>query len=90
MPVATQAMLMEHDRDPREQLIEEAAPFIGDIEPMGRQVLLAAYRRPEKTAGGVYLADGVNTARAEDVYQGKVQLILKVGPLALSAWLVGR
>lgn len=47
-----------------------------DIEVMYNAVLLAAYVRPEKTAGGIIRPDD-NVA--EDVFQGKAGLVLKLG-----------
>lgn len=55
---------------------------IGDLEGIkliGNSVLVGIYVRPEKTAGGLYITD---TTRQEDEYQGKVGLVLKVGPRA--------
>jgi co-chaperonin GroES (HSP10) len=69
---------MEHVTDPREELIAS----VGDIDALelyNNQILVAIYKRPEKTAGGLYLAD---KTRDEDVYQGKVGLVIKKGPLA--------
>src|SRR5215472_615195 len=82
MPVASQAVLMEHLVDPKQAILDEVAPFIDDVEPIGRQILVGTYLRPEKTQGGLLLPDGVNTARGEDRYQGKVQMVLKFGPMA--------
>lgn len=53
---------------------------IGDIskeEIFGRQVLCAVYVRPGKTNAGVHVT---TSAQQEDVWQGKVMLILKMGP----------
>ena len=52
---------------------------LGDVsgfEIAGNEVLLASYQRPEKTPGGI-----VQTHRAlkEDIYQGKVGLVVKIG-----------
>lgn len=49
---------------------------LSEIEIPYNQVLLATYVRPEKTKGGI-----IRTASnvEEDIFQGKVGLILKVG-----------
>lgn len=55
---------------------------IGNLETitvMQNMVLVATYIRSEKTAGGLWLPD---SALEEDVYQGKVGLVLKMGPAA--------
>lgn len=45
----------------------------------GHQVLVATYIRPEKTAGGLLQSA---TTLKEDEYQGKVGMIVAMGPLA--------
>jgi co-chaperonin GroES (HSP10) len=73
-------MRMVHVVDPKEKLLEE----IGDVPPdivNFNKVLVAIYRRPEKTAGGIILTD---RAGDEDVWQGKVGLIVAMGPLAFT------
>lgn len=71
-------MKMVHAEDPKEKLLKE----IGDIPPNLvnlNKVLVAIYRRPEKTMGGIILTDRAND---EDVWQGKVGLIVAMGPKA--------
>lgn len=74
----TVAMRMHHTRDAVQEILDEVGT-IDDFEVFGADVLVAIYKRPEKTAGGVFLAD---TTRHEDKWQGKVGLVLKVGPAA--------
>ena len=45
------------------------------------RILVGTYVRPEKTAGGIILADA---SLQEDRFQGKVGLVLAMGPLAFS------
>lgn len=62
--------------DPKQAILD----FVGDlsgIEVIGDRVLVGIYMRPEKTAGGIIRPD---TNKAEDVWQGKVGLVLKWGP----------
>ena len=64
---------MEHAEDPRQKLLSD----IGNIDTLkiyNNWILCAVYKRPEKTASGIYLSDGV---RKEDEYQGKVGLVVK-------------
>jgi co-chaperonin GroES (HSP10) len=75
----TQALRVQHDKDPKLEIQERCNELLKGITLLGTQILVAIYRRPDKTKGGLYLAD---TTRKEDVYQGKVGLILKMGPLA--------
>lgn len=64
--------------DPKEALLEALGDISG-LELFHNQVMVATYIRPEKTAGGIYLPDKTLT---EDRFQGKVGLVVKVGPLA--------
>jgi co-chaperonin GroES (HSP10) len=72
------AMKMIHNVDPR-KVIWDSAGDLKTIDLAANQVLIGLYKRPEKTASGLYLAD---QTRKEDEYQGKVGLVLKMGPLA--------
>jgi co-chaperonin GroES (HSP10) len=56
---------------------------IDDIEVCSNQILAVVYIRPEKTPGGIILA---NQTRDEDKYQSKVGLIVKMGPDACLDW----
>lgn len=70
--------LMDHATDPRKEILDRVGDLTG-VDVFGSDVLVAIYRRPEKTKSGIILAD---STREEDKYQGKVFLILKMGPLA--------
>lgn len=72
------AVAMSHDQDPREVLLNKAGN-LDDIEIFGNDILVAIYQRPEKTKSGLILVD---STRSEDVHQGKLGLVLKVGPTA--------
>ena len=69
---------MLHTSDPREELIKSVGD-LNKIKLFNNHILCAVYKRPEKTASGIYLTD--NT-RKEDEYQGKVAIVLKKGPFA--------
>jgi co-chaperonin GroES (HSP10) len=71
-------MKMRHAVDPKKAILDE----IGDLssfELFNNQVLMATYKRPEKTKSGIILTDN---NRAEDTFQSKVGLLLKLGPSA--------
>ncbi len=74
-----QAIQMQHETDPRAEILREVEDFMPGISVMGARILVAPYIRPSQTRGGIYLSD--NT-KAEDKYQGKVGLVLALGPLA--------
>jgi len=62
--------------DPKQEILDK----LGDLthfEIANNEVLLAIYRRDEKTPGGIIMT--ANTLK-EDVYQGKVGLVVKIGP----------
>lgn len=72
------ALKMVHAVDPRQEVLN-AIGNLDNIKIFNNWVLIAVYKRPEKTAGGIILTD---TVRKEDEYQGKVGLVVKKGPLA--------
>ena len=63
------------------EIIDEVGDLSG-IEVMYNQILVGIYKRPERSAGGIIYTD---TAKKEDEYQGKVALVLKVGPTAFKS-----
>lgn len=70
-----------HHPDAKEAA-DEIRMAIGDLagfEIFGSQVLVAPYVRPTKTAGGIIVTP---KSVEEDIWQGKVALVLKVGPNA--------
>lgn len=71
-------MLMSHDLDPKEAILQEIGD-LSSVELFHNQVLLAVYIRPEKTKSGLILTD---SHRDEDRYQSKVGLLVKRGPMA--------
>lgn len=82
MPVATARKVIDlsQSKDPAKDL----AAAVGDLsghELFFNQILVATYIRPEKTAGGIYRPQ--NNVE-EDIYQGKVGLVLKKGPSAFN------
>ena len=69
---------MEHDGDPKKTLLKQIGN-IGNVEIFNNQILCAVYVRPEKTKGGIVLPD---QHRSEDKIQGKVGLVVAMGPSA--------
>jgi co-chaperonin GroES (HSP10) len=61
--------------DPK-KAIQELAGDITDFKIFGDRVLVGIYARPEKTKGGIIRPDA---NKEEDVWQGKVGLVLKMG-----------
>lgn len=74
------AMVMKHETDPKQDLLNA----IGDLSQFklfNNQCLAAIYIRPEKTKSGILLP---GQTRDEDKWQGKVGLVVKMGPSAFN------
>ena len=71
-------MKMAHATDPKTELLNEVGN-IKEVEIFNNQILCAIYIRPQKTASGIILTEKYVD---EDKYQGKVGLVLKMGPEA--------
>lgn len=64
--------------DPRQAILDAVGDLSG-VKIAGDSVLIGTYIRPQKTAGGIIRPD-INVQ--EDVWQGKVGLVLKWGNTA--------
>ena len=73
---AVNVMKMEHKDAPEDVILDQIGD-ISDYELFHNRILVGVYQRPKKTAGGIHLPDQVTK---EDHFQGKVGLVLKVGP----------
>lgn len=71
----------EYVADPHKTLKAFAEPFLAQVHIGPAKILVATYRQPEKTAGGL-----IKTQKflQEDMFQGITGLVLKIGPLAFS------
>jgi co-chaperonin GroES (HSP10) len=65
--------------DPKQALLGSLPEAVKQYEPLHNRVLVATYVRPERTKGGIILAD---RSLEEDRFQGKVGLVISVGPTA--------
>lgn len=65
--------------DPKQALIDSMPTSAAQYEVFHNRVLVATYVRPEKTKGGIILAD---RTLIEDRFQGKVGLVIAIGPQA--------
>lgn len=68
-----------HETDPKQVILDDLGGDEKLIRVLGADVLVCVYERPHKTKSGLILTDKV---RQEDRYQGKVGLVLSLGPLA--------
>jgi co-chaperonin GroES (HSP10) len=62
--------------DPR-KAIQTIVGDLSGFDVIGDRVLVGIFMRPEKTKGGIFRPDA---NKEEDVWQGKVGLVLKWGP----------
>jgi co-chaperonin GroES (HSP10) len=66
-------------QDPRQTLLDAVGEEnIASYHPAYHVVLVATYARSNKSKGGIIL--GGDITRAEDRYQSKIGLVLKLGP----------
>jgi hypothetical protein len=65
------------DYEKAKQEIHQALGSTDDLEIFGSRVLVAVYVRPDKNASGFYMGP---KKQIEDIYNGKVVLIIKCGP----------
>lgn len=65
-------------KDPKQAILESVGDLSG-VDIMSNEILVGVYIRPEKTSGGIIRP---TTNVAEDVWQGKVGLVLKWGTKA--------
>ena len=70
--------LVSASKNPKLEIIKLLGN-LADVNVKFNMVLLATYFRPEKTAGGIIRPDA---NKAEDEWQGKVGLVMKLGPKA--------
>ena len=74
MPSAATKLSMR--ADPKRQVILDRLKDVPGFELAQNEVLVAIYQRDEKTPGGIVLT---SKTLKEDVYQGKVGLVVKIG-----------
>lgn len=64
--------------DAKAALLKQVGFVADHVQVPSSKILVAIYYRPEKTTGGIIDP----TAKAGDSFQGKIGLVLKLGPLA--------
>ena len=66
----------EYAKDPHAALVAFSSIFLDKIRLAPDKLLVATYRRPERTEGGLYMTE---SSLDEDKFQGAAGLILKAG-----------
>ena len=69
-------------KDQRQAIIDAVGDLSG-IDVFSDLVLVGTHIQPEKTSGGIYRPTEI---LQESEHQGKVGLVLKVGPIAYGDW----
>lgn len=69
----------EYATNPHKAILDFILPYIEKVRVFPTKILVATYRQPERTEGGLILTD---TSLDEDMYQGACGLVLKVGDAA--------
>lgn len=69
----------EYATNPHKAILDFMMPYLKDVTVYPDKVMVATYRRPEKTEGGVFLT--ANELQ-EDMYQSAAGLVLKLGSAA--------
>lgn len=64
--------------DAKKRILDRFKGFAG-VEIFANRVLVAVYQRSDKTKSGLYIPD---QTKGEDKYQGKVGLVVQMGPQA--------
>jgi co-chaperonin GroES (HSP10) len=73
-----------HEKDdyaanPHRAILDFVGPYLDSIDLSADKILVATYRQPSKTEGGLYLTD---SSMEEDKYQSSAGLVLKIGAAA--------
>jgi co-chaperonin GroES (HSP10) len=73
--MASVARKIVEEPDEKQEILDKLGD-LSNFEIAANEVLLAIYQRPEKTDGGIILTQ---STLKEDIYQGKVGLVVKIG-----------
>lgn len=69
----------EYAANPHKAILDFIGIYLDDVTLSADKLLVATYRQPEKTEGGLYLTE---SALEEDKFQGAAGLVLKIGAAA--------
>lgn len=75
------ALKAVHDVDPKRELLKRVGD-LSDFKVTFNQILCAIYLRPDEAQFGTLKLKLADQTKDEDRYQGKVGLVLKMGPRA--------
>lgn len=80
-----------HKTDPRQDIIDDVGDIAKHFQPLGAGVLIVMYERGKQkggemaqTSGGIFIPETATGVIKEDKYQGKVGLVMALGPIAFT------
>lgn len=76
------ALLAVHEVDPKKEIMKKVRPSLADMTLYGNAILVATYKPPRKARFKTLTLDIPDSLADEFKYQGKVGLVLKLGPMA--------
>ena len=71
-----------HTVDPRKEIVKKIGKQLDQVKLFGNHILVAVYERPKTAQYGTLTLDLPDATRGEDKYQGKVGLVVALGPQA--------
>jgi co-chaperonin GroES (HSP10) len=78
-----------HKTDPKEDILHDVGHLVPHFQPIAAGVFIVMYERGNQkgggevtTQGGIIVPSTATGALAEDKYQGKVGLVMALGPIA--------
>jgi hypothetical protein len=81
-----------HDKDPADEIRDDVGRLCAGIKPIAADVLIVMYERTNvkdgqerRSAGGIIVPITANSTASEDKFQGKVGLVMAMGPIAFKA-----
>jgi co-chaperonin GroES (HSP10) len=76
------ALQAVHDTDPAKELMKKVKKTLPQVDLFGNSILVAIYVRPETAQYKTLTLQLSDKTRDEDKHQGKVGLVVKMGPQA--------
>lgn len=71
-----------HNSDPKKEILKLVGKQLKDVELIGNAILIAVYKRPKTARYKSLTLQLADQTLKEDDYQGKVGLVVAMGPMA--------
>lgn len=76
------ALKAVHTTDPAKEILKKVGKQLTGVELFGNAILVAIYQRPKQAQFGTLKLELADGTRDEDKHQGKVGLVIGLGPMA--------